>query len=60
LPCTLANTFTNNSGVDVPKATIVKPIIMLEILNFRAIDEAPSTNIPAPFIRATKPTAKSI
>src|SRR5574344_1975510 len=40
--------FTTNSGADVPKATIVKPIIISETRKRLATDEAPSTKILAP------------
>ena len=56
LPEKLAKRFTSNSGKEVPKETIVRPITMSEILNLLPIDEAPSTRKSAPFIRMTKPT----
>jgi hypothetical protein len=55
----LANIFTNNSGVDVPKATIVRPITRSEILNLLAMEEAPSIIIEAPLINKIKPATKS-
>jgi hypothetical protein len=45
-----ASKFTTNSGAEVPKATIVRPIIRLDIPNFLATEEAHSTNISAHFI----------
>ena len=57
-PFMLAKTETINSGAEVPKATIVKPITKLEMPNFLAIDEEPSINISAPFIKKIKPNIK--
>ena len=49
------------SGADVPKATMVKPIIVVDILKFIAMDTAPSTKKSAHLIRMMKPsTAKAI
>lgn len=47
--------FTINSGAEVPKATIVKPIAKSEILYCLARAEAPLTNQLAPKISATNP-----
>ena len=47
-----------NSGADVPKATIVKPISAFGTLQFAAVDDAPSTNQSAPLINNTNPTIK--
>ena len=52
-------TLTANSGALVPKATIVNPINILEILKLPAILEAPSTNISAPLIKIIKPTTNN-
>lgn len=49
------STFTNNSGAEVPKATIVRPITKGEIPNFFARWEAHTTKISAPLIRMKKP-----
>jgi hypothetical protein len=46
---------TINSGAEVPKATMVKPITIDDIFNFLAMDDEPSTNRFAPEIRSTKP-----
>ena len=51
---------TANSGALVPKATIVRPINILDTLKFCAVDDAPSTKISAPFIRKTKPIINNI
>ena len=58
LPDRPAVMLTAASGALVPIATIVNPIIIEGTLNFFAIDEAPSTNISAPFISNTKPIIK--
>ena len=50
---------TASSGADVPKATIVSPIIIFGILKFCAIEDAPSTNKSAPFISSINPNTKS-
>ena len=55
-PFMLANILTINSGADVPKATMVRPITMFEIFNFFATDADPLTNKSAPFISIKKPT----
>ena len=46
---------TANSGADVPKAIIVRPINILDTLKFWAVDDAPSTKISAPLIKKTNP-----
>lgn len=51
--------FTTSSGAEVPKATIVSPITISEMLNLFAVDEAPETNISAPLIKNTNPKIKS-
>ena len=58
LPFADAKILTMNSGADVPKETIVNPITMGEIFRLFAIEEAPSTRRPAPFIRSTNPIIK--
>ena len=59
LPLKLARILITSSGAEVPKETIVRPMTKSEILNFLAIDEAPSTSRSAPLIRITNPTTKS-
>jgi len=54
-PDALAITFTIISGIDVPKATIVNPTVIWEILYFTAIDDEPSTSRSAPFVRKANP-----
>ena len=56
LPLKLAKIFTSNSGREVPKETMVRPITMGGQPNRLPIEEAPSTSISAPLIRITKPT----
>jgi hypothetical protein len=46
---------TRISGADVPKETIVRPIIRGEMPRFLAIDAAPATSMFALQMRATKP-----
>ena len=58
LPFADAKILTMNSGADVPKETMVKPITIGEIFRFFAIEEAPSTRRLAPFIRSTNPRIK--
>lgn len=60
LPRKLAKALTINSGADVPKATTVKPITKVEILNFLATEEDPSTTISAPLIKKINPKIKRI
>jgi hypothetical protein len=48
-----------NSGADVPKATMVKPITVVDIPKLFAKDEAPSTKISAHFISSMKPAMDS-
>ncbi len=55
-----ANEFTTNSGADVPKETIVSPIIKSDTLYFLARADAPSTNQFAPNISATNPAIINI
>lgn len=55
-PLTAEITLTTNSGADVPKATIVKPMTKLETLNRRAISEAPSVSQSAPLMMSNRPT----
>ena len=59
LPSKLAKRFTTNSGILVPKDTMVSPITNSGILFFFATEEAPSTNQSAPLISKTKPIKKS-
>jgi len=58
LSCKLERILTISSGNDVPKATIVIPIIIVGILNFFAIETLPSTRDLAPASSNTSP-AKS-
>ena len=46
---------TISSGIDVPIATIVNPIMIVGILNFLAMLLAPSTKKSAPFISNANP-----
>lgn len=46
---------TTNSGAEVPKETMVNPIIKSDTLYFLASADAPSTNQLAPNINAVKP-----
>lgn len=58
-PFRLELILTTNSGADVPNATIVSPIIISEILNFLASEEAPITRRSAPLIKIMNPIMKS-
>ncbi len=51
-PDMLAKIETINSGILVPIATIVKPIIACDIQNFFATDTEPSTRTFAPKVRS--------
>ena len=53
-------TLTANSGADVPKATIVNPINILDTLKLAATLLAPSTKISAPLIKIINPTTSKI
>jgi hypothetical protein len=59
LPLIEAKTFTISSGAEVPKATIVSPITICEILNVSASEDAPSTRKSAPLINKKNPKTKS-
>ena len=48
--------FTTNSGIDVPKATMVMPIIKSLICSFLARLDAPHTSQSAPLRSSTSPT----
>ena len=54
-PQILARIDTINSGILVPIATIVSPIIASEIQNFLAIDTAPSTSTFHPNVSKINP-----
>ena len=54
-PSATETIFTTNSGIEVPKATTVNPIIKSLTPNLLAIADAPSTSQSAPFTKATKP-----
>src|SRR5204862_3797171 len=47
---------TTSSGIEVPKATTVRPIARLEIPYFFAAEDEPFTRYSAPTIRMAKPT----
>ena len=51
---------TTNSGLDVPKATMVRPIKNGDTPNKKAIFEAPSTRKLADLITINKPIKKRI
>ena len=60
LPSRAESTLTDNSGVEVPKATTVSPMTIDEIRKRLASDEAPSVRKSAPKrIRASPATSKS-
>jgi len=59
-PLVLAKILTISSGMLVPKATIVKPIIISEIPNRLAIVVEPSTKISAPLISKINPMKNKI
>ena len=50
---------TASSGALVPSATIVRPMISPDTLNFLAREALPSTNRSAPFTRAANPAANT-
>ena len=56
LPLAQENTLMINSGREVPKATMVKPMIKGDIFALIPMLVAPSTSQLAPKIKATKPT----
>lgn len=56
VPSIAEKTLTINSGVEVPNATMVKPITICEIFSFEASDEEPPTRASAPFINKKKQT----
>ena len=58
--CMAAVILTAASGILVPIATIVRPMISWGIPSFLAMLAAPSTNQSAPFTRKIKPTNKII
>ena len=60
LPLAQENMFTINSGKEVPKATMVKPMINGESLVRMPTLVAPSTRQLAPKINATKPTINNM
>lgn len=51
----LAMIETMSSGILVPIATIVRPMIASEIRYFFAIETAPSTRVLPPYVRSTSP-----
>ncbi len=60
VPLNDAITLTTNSGIDVPNATIVRPIISVETLNLFASEDEPSTKKSAPLISRINPTNTEI
>jgi hypothetical protein len=48
-----------NSGAEVPNDTTVRPMAMVEMPHFFAIDEAPLTIRSAPFIKMRNPARSS-
>lgn len=58
-PWILAMIETTNSGILVPIATIVNPMIASEILNFLAIETAPSTRTFHQNVRRINPATIS-
>lgn len=59
-PSSAEKRFTDNSGVEVPKATIVSPTTIGGIEYLRAREEAPDTSKSAPLIRITNQSKKRI
>ena len=57
-PLIAALMLTAASGMDVPIATMVRPITICGILNLFAMLEAPSTKKSAPLAKNTKPRIK--
>ena len=55
LPLKEDNKLITNSGAEVPRATIVRPITRLEMLNRLATDAAPSVSALAPHKISSKP-----
>ncbi len=51
-----ANILTTSYGVDVPKATMVRPTTRSLTLRIRAMEDDPSTRKSAPLISSAKPT----
>jgi len=58
-PDMLEKIFTINSGADVPKATIVRPITISGTFALFAREAEPSTRKSAPFISKRKPPANT-
>ena len=58
-PLIAALMLTAASGIDVPIATMVRPITICGILNLFAMLEAPSTKKSAPLASKPKPRAKN-
>ena len=54
-PCSDAVAEVNISGAEVPKATIVSPMISGETPRLRAVVDAPSTNLSALQMRPANP-----
>ncbi len=60
LPCEAATAETTISGAEVPKPTMVRPIISGETPKLRAVAAAPATKRSAPQTRSTKPTIMAV
>ncbi|RLD54671.1 MAG: hypothetical protein DRJ05_14210 [Bacteroidetes bacterium] len=58
-PDTAENTFTINSGEEVPKATMVRPMMRLLMFFLFAMAAAPLTSQLAPKIKGTKPKTEN-
>jgi hypothetical protein len=58
-PPSAESRLTISSGIEVPKATTVRPMAKLEIPYFLAADDAPLTRKSAPFIKIPNPSSKS-
>ena len=59
-PSIFANRLTTNSGIEVPKDTIVSQMTIEDILALLARETEPSTRKLAPLIKNTKPTTNRI
>ncbi len=58
LPRRPAMVLITSSGMEVPKATTVKPITKEEMPNFLATEDDPSTSISAPLSKKINPTRR--
>ena len=57
-PSATETMFTTNSGMDVPNATMVRPMTRSVTPKRLASLDAPSTSQSAPLTKSTKPTTK--